>query len=88
MLTKDTKKQLMAIFLVVIVLALTTGINTCVIVTLAVCCVGMLLITVVWLISFFIIAVLEHSLSYAWDCLHPAKMLHECFCVQEEKSEG
>lgn len=88
MLTKDTKKTFIAILLVVIALALTTGIRTCVIVTLAICCAGMLLITVIWLIGFFIIAAIEHSLSYAWDCLHLAKMLHECFCEQEEKSEN
>lgn len=88
MLTKDAKKHLIAIFLVVVALALTAGIRTCVIVTLAIFGVGMLLITVVWLIGFFIIAALEHSLSYAWDCLHPAKMLCECFCEQEEKSEN
>lgn len=88
MLTKDTKKHFLAIFLAVIALALTAGIRTCAIVTLAIFGVGMLLITVVWLIGFFIIAALEHSLSCALDCLHPAKMLHECFCEQEEKSES
>lgn len=88
MLTKDTKKHFMAIFLAVIALALTTGIRTCAIVTLAIFGVGILLITIVWLIGFFIIAVLEHSSSYAWNYLHPSKMLHECFCEQEEKSES
>lgn len=88
MLTEDTKKHFIAIFITVIALALTEGIRTCAIVTLAIFGVGILLITVVWLIGFFIIAALEHSLTCAWDCLHPAKMLHECLCEQEEKSES
>lgn len=88
MLTKETKKHLMAILLVAIALAITKGVRVCAIVILAIFCVGMLLITSVWLIGFLIVAVVEHSVSYAWDYLHPVKMLRECFCEQEEKSES
>lgn len=88
MLREDVKRESLITFFCFVLLAFQSGIKTSAIVFTIIFGAGLVLTTIVWLVAFIVIAIIDKSLVSTWNYIHPVTLFKECFCEQEgEKDE-
>lgn len=88
MLREDVKRKSLITFFCFVLLAFQSGIKTSAIVFTVIFGAGLVLTTIVWLFAFILVAVIDKSISSAWNYVHPVTMFKECFYEQKgEKDE-